>query len=234
MDKPFKQSGEADARSVRQRASDASARRVVHPGLGGATASAGCSATAPTGTSPASARLGPADPGLLQRTGAVLLTPESVRAVAKRSAEHGSDAWFTQEPAELLGPDFASAGLRGRKTPQGAGHLRRLVRVRLVVERRAPRPRLPEVPRRPLPRRLRPAPRLVPALAPAVAGRDGPSPVQAGVDARLHREAGRHEGQQERQGIRDRDAGGRARRRRAAPSGAAASTTRATSPRRPL
>jgi isoleucyl-tRNA synthetase len=36
-----------------------------------------------------------------------LLTPESVRAVAKRFAEKGSDAWFLEEPSELLGADFA-------------------------------------------------------------------------------------------------------------------------------
>jgi len=35
-----------------------------------------------------------------------LLTPESVRAVAKRFAEKGSDAWFLESPAELLGADF--------------------------------------------------------------------------------------------------------------------------------
>jgi isoleucyl-tRNA synthetase len=38
--------------------------------------------------------------------GDALLTPESVRAVAKRFAETGSDAWFTDSLADLLGPDF--------------------------------------------------------------------------------------------------------------------------------
>jgi isoleucyl-tRNA synthetase len=38
--------------------------------------------------------------------GDALLTPQSVRAVAKRFAEKGSDAWFTDSPAELLGSDF--------------------------------------------------------------------------------------------------------------------------------
>ena len=36
-----------------------------------------------------------------------LLTPASVRAVAKRVAAAGSDVWFTEEPATLLGADFA-------------------------------------------------------------------------------------------------------------------------------
>ena len=35
-----------------------------------------------------------------------LLTPESVRAVAKHFREKGSDAWLTLSPAELLGADF--------------------------------------------------------------------------------------------------------------------------------
>ena len=35
-----------------------------------------------------------------------LLTGESVRAVAKRVAEKGSDVWFTEDPATLLGEDF--------------------------------------------------------------------------------------------------------------------------------
>ncbi|MGB7161254.1 MAG: isoleucine--tRNA ligase [Tepidisphaeraceae bacterium] len=38
--------------------------------------------------------------------GDVLLTPESVRAVAKHFREKGSDAWLTLTPAELLGADF--------------------------------------------------------------------------------------------------------------------------------
>ena len=38
--------------------------------------------------------------------GEPLLTPESVRAVAKRVAESGSDVWFTEEPGALLGGDF--------------------------------------------------------------------------------------------------------------------------------
>ncbi|KPK80591.1 MAG: hypothetical protein AMJ81_11810, partial [Phycisphaerae bacterium SM23_33] len=35
--------------------------------------------------------------------GRVLMTPASVRAVAKHFAKHGSDSWFTQTPAALLG-----------------------------------------------------------------------------------------------------------------------------------
>ncbi|MGH7213650.1 MAG: isoleucine--tRNA ligase [Tepidisphaeraceae bacterium] len=38
--------------------------------------------------------------------GEALLTPESVRAVARHVREKGSDAWFTDGPATLLGADF--------------------------------------------------------------------------------------------------------------------------------
>ena len=44
-------------------------------------------------------------PVFYNEQGDALLTPESVRAVSKRFAEKGSDAWFTDSPAELLG-DF--------------------------------------------------------------------------------------------------------------------------------
>jgi isoleucyl-tRNA synthetase len=42
-------------------------------------------------------------PVFYNEQGEPLLTPESVRAVAKRFAQKGSDAWFTDSPAELLG-----------------------------------------------------------------------------------------------------------------------------------
>ena len=45
-------------------------------------------------------------PVFYNERGEALLTPQSVRAVAKRFEEKGSDIWFTAEPAELLGADF--------------------------------------------------------------------------------------------------------------------------------
>jgi isoleucyl-tRNA synthetase len=45
-------------------------------------------------------------PVFYNEKGEVLLTPQSVRAVAKRFSEKGSDAWFKEEPKELLGADF--------------------------------------------------------------------------------------------------------------------------------
>jgi isoleucyl-tRNA synthetase len=46
-------------------------------------------------------------PVFYNEQGEALLTKESVLAVAKRFREHGSDAWFTLSPKELLGADFA-------------------------------------------------------------------------------------------------------------------------------
>jgi isoleucyl-tRNA synthetase len=45
-------------------------------------------------------------PVFYNERGEALLTKESVLAVAKRFREHGSDAWFTLSPKELLGHDF--------------------------------------------------------------------------------------------------------------------------------
>ena len=44
-------------------------------------------------------------PVFYNEKGEPLLTPESVRAVAKRFEEKGSDVWFTDPPTELLGCD---------------------------------------------------------------------------------------------------------------------------------
>jgi isoleucyl-tRNA synthetase len=59
-------------------------------------------------------------PVFYNEKGEALLTPQSVRAVAKRFAQKGSDAWFTDSPAELLGdydpgPQFPQDKLRKEK-----------------------------------------------------------------------------------------------------------------------
>ena len=56
-------------------------------------------------------------PVFYNEAGDPLLTPASVRAVARTFAAHGSDAWFTMAPADLLGdhdpgPDFPRETLR--------------------------------------------------------------------------------------------------------------------------
>jgi isoleucyl-tRNA synthetase len=62
-------------------------------------------------------------PAFRTDSGEVLLTPASVRAVAKRFREKGSDAWFTEGPAELLShwdpasdPDVPAGTDRSRLT----------------------------------------------------------------------------------------------------------------------
>jgi isoleucyl-tRNA synthetase len=59
-------------------------------------------------------------PVFYNEKGEALLTPGSVRAVARRFAQKGSDAWFTDSPAELLegydpGPAFPKDALRKEK-----------------------------------------------------------------------------------------------------------------------
>ena len=158
-----------------------------------------------------------------------------MRAVAKQFREQGSDAWFTDSPAELLGPDFSyPPGFRPDKLRKEKDIFDVWFESRQLVARRAAVRRVPEVPGGHVPGRVGPAPRLVPAFAAAEPRRDRAAAVQAGADARVRREAGRHEGQQERQGIRHRDA---RRSNRTAPTccgcGAAASITRTTSRRSP-
>jgi len=45
-------------------------------------------------------------PVFYNEVGTPLLTPQSVRAVARHFRECGSDSWFTDEPATILGRDF--------------------------------------------------------------------------------------------------------------------------------
>jgi isoleucyl-tRNA synthetase len=59
-------------------------------------------------------------PVFYNEKGEALLTPASVRAVARRFAEKGSEAWFTESPAQLLGdfdpgPNFPKETLRKEK-----------------------------------------------------------------------------------------------------------------------
>ncbi|WP_428937299.1 isoleucine--tRNA ligase [Fontivita pretiosa] len=59
-------------------------------------------------------------PVFYNEQGQALLTPQSVRAVARRFAEKGSDVWFTESPSELLGdydpgPQFPKDTLRKEK-----------------------------------------------------------------------------------------------------------------------
>ena len=100
-----------------------------------------------------------------------------------------------------------SAGICRGQSAQGKRYLRRLVRIGQQLARGSAGAARSEFPGRPVSGRLRSASRLVPAFAVAVIGRDGQAAVQAGAHARLRRQTRRHEGLQERQGIRHRHAG---------------------------
>ncbi len=67
-------------------------------------------------------------PAFFTPEGACLMTPASVRAVAKVFREKGSDAWFTDSPAELLkhydpASDPDAAPLRSALSPEGIARL---------------------------------------------------------------------------------------------------------------
>jgi isoleucyl-tRNA synthetase len=55
-------------------------------------------------------------PVFYNQKGESLLTPESVRAVAKRFREKGSDAWFTETPTELLSCDQTACPIHFSET----------------------------------------------------------------------------------------------------------------------
>ena len=116
---------------------------------------------------------------------------------------------------------------RGRpRVREGTRHARRVVRLGQHAPDGDGRPGRPphrrglacggyRVPRRPLPRRFRPAPRLVPLVAARVVHAERPAAVQGPADARLHRGRRRQEdveveGQRRRaaEGVRDAGRGG--------------------------
>ena len=117
MDKPFTPGGSRPRRRrLRQRAASrrARSRGRVRPRLG-PHRMLGMLESRPDWCISPPAGLGPADPGLLQRTGrAPAHAGQSCAPSAKRFGEKGSDAWFTDSPAELLGPDFATRRASGR------------------------------------------------------------------------------------------------------------------------
>jgi isoleucyl-tRNA synthetase len=100
IDKPYEVNGES--MTMRQRANRAIEQTEFVPGWGRARIQ-GMLESRPDWCISRQRAWGLPIPVFYNEQGDALLTPDSVRAVAKRFAQAGSDAWFTETPAQLLG-----------------------------------------------------------------------------------------------------------------------------------
>jgi isoleucyl-tRNA synthetase len=104
MDKPFS-GGPEGPRSLRQRALDAIANKIEFIPQWGRARLEGMLQSRPDWCISRQRAWGMPIPVFYNEKGEALLTPASVRAVAKRFEEKGSDVWFTETPTELLSCD---------------------------------------------------------------------------------------------------------------------------------